>query len=49
VQATGSFTTPLLIGAAISLVGAAIYWLVPRGPITADELAEAPAGVVPVS
>jgi MFS family permease len=35
--------------AAISLVGAAIYWLVPRGPITADELAEAPAGVVPVS
>jgi MFS family permease len=38
VQATGSFTTPLLIGAAVSLVGAALYWLIPCGPIRAEDL-----------
>lgn len=40
VQATGSFTTPLLIGAAISVVGAAIYSFVPRGPITSAALSQ---------
>lgn len=38
VQATGSFKTPLLIGAAISIVGAGIYWALPRGPIQAAAL-----------
>jgi len=40
VQATGSFTTPLLIGAGISVAGAAVYWFVPRGPITPDQLGD---------
>ncbi len=40
VQATGSFTTPLLIGAGISVIGAVIYWFVPRGPITAEHLGD---------
>jgi sugar phosphate permease len=39
-QATGSFTAPLLIGAGISIVGAAIYWFVPRGPITPEQLGD---------
>jgi len=38
VQVTGSFTTPLLIGAVISLIGVEIEWAVPRDPITANEL-----------
>jgi sugar phosphate permease len=46
VQATGSFTTPLLLGAAISLVGAAIYWIVPRGPITAEDLSFDPVPAI---
>ena len=49
VQATGSFKIPLLIGAAFSTVGAAIYWLLPRGPITAEALADTPARVVSLS
>jgi sugar phosphate permease len=40
VQATKSFTTPLLIGAGISVLGAALYWFVPRGPITAGQLGD---------
>ncbi|WP_158747860.1 MFS transporter [Acidisphaera sp. L21] len=40
VQATGSFTTPLLIGAGVSVVGAAIYWFVPCGPITPGDLGD---------
>ncbi|MDR3435219.1 MFS transporter [Telmatospirillum sp.] len=43
VQATGSFTVPLMAGAAISVIGAAIYWFVPNGPITAMDLVRAPA------
>jgi sugar phosphate permease len=42
VQETGSFSTPLLIGAGISLAGAIIYWLVPRHPITSGDLYAAP-------
>jgi sugar phosphate permease len=42
VQATGSFATPLLIGAGISLVGAALYWFVPHGPIDPDDLGAVP-------
>ncbi len=38
VQATGSFTMPLVLGAMVSVVGAVIYWLVPRGPITPEAL-----------
>ena len=49
VQATGFFTTPLLIGAGISLIGAAIYWIVPRGPITADDLSHTLPTPAPVS
>ena len=48
-QATGSFSTPLLIGAAISIVGAVIYWFVPRGPITAGQLTQSSFTPVPVS
>ncbi len=40
VQATGSFTTPLLIGAGISVLGAALYWFIPRGPITPGQLGD---------
>jgi hypothetical protein len=39
VQATGSFVMPLVVGAAISVVAAAIYWFVPTGPINADDVA----------
>lgn len=39
VRATGPFTTSLLPGAAISLAGAALCWLVPYGPTTAEDLA----------
>jgi MFS family permease len=39
VQATGSFTTPLVLGAVVSVVGAVIYSTVPRGPIGRAELA----------
>jgi sugar phosphate permease len=38
VQTTGSFSTPLLIGAGISVVGAVIYGFVPDRPITPDDL-----------
>ena len=31
----------MLIGAGISVVGAGLYWFVPRGPITADALSGA--------
>lgn len=39
VQATGSFTSALIIGAVISTVSAVIYWSVPNGPITSANLA----------
>ncbi|HXP98318.1 MAG TPA: MFS transporter [Telmatospirillum sp.] len=42
VQATGSFTVPLIAGAVISAIGAAIYWFVPKGPISVSDLAEQP-------
>ena len=38
VAATGSFSMPLILGASISVVSAAIYWFVPNGPITAAQL-----------
>jgi MFS family permease len=41
VQSTGSFTLPLMAGAVISAIGAAIYWIVPKGPITAGDLDDA--------
>ncbi len=39
VQATGSFVMPLVIGAAVSVVAASIYWFVPRLPLRAAEIA----------
>ncbi len=41
VQATGSFVMPLVIGAGVSVVAAAIYWLVPRQPLQEAEIAAA--------
>jgi MFS family permease len=46
-QATGSFSTPLAIGAAISIMGAVIYWFVPRGPITSTALMQNQTAVRP--
>jgi hypothetical protein len=40
VLATGSFTVPLLLGAAISVLGAVAYWLLPDGPISAEDLGD---------
>ena len=39
VQATGSFVMPLVVGAAISLVAAVVYWFVPTGPLSAEDVA----------
>ncbi|HXP96371.1 MAG TPA: hypothetical protein VN809_06640 [Telmatospirillum sp.] len=41
-QLSGSFTVPLIAGAVISTIGAAIYWFVPKRPITVNDLAEQP-------
>lgn len=43
VQMTGSFVMPLVLGAAIALVGAAVYWFVPTGPLNAADVAGEPA------
>ncbi len=45
VEATGSFSMPLIIGASISVVSAAIYWFVPTGPIVAAQLNPEDAGL----
>jgi MFS family permease len=42
VQATGSFVMPLVVGAAIALVGAVVYWFVPTGPLSAADVTGEP-------
>lgn len=37
-QASGSFAMPLVVGAGIALVSAAIFWFLPRGPISGEEI-----------
>lgn len=39
VAESGSFTVPLFVGAAISVISAVIYWFVAAGPISSGELA----------
>jgi sugar phosphate permease len=42
VEVTGSFVMPLVLGASIALVGAAIYWFLPTGPLSAEDIAGRP-------
>lgn len=37
-EATGSFAMPLVVGAGIALVSAGIFWFLPTGPITGEEI-----------
>ncbi len=39
VDITGSFAMPLVLGAIISLAGGAVFWFLPTGPITAEDVA----------
>ena len=39
VDITGSFAMPLVLGALISLAGGAVFWFLPKGPITAEDVA----------
>lgn len=39
VEVTGSFVMPLVLGAVIALLAAAIYWFLPTGPISAEDVA----------
>jgi len=42
VELTGSFVMPLVLGAAIALLAAAVYWFLPTGPISAEDVAGEP-------